>query len=54
MTIDKAIRRLRSYLRLRKPEPDDNFYESVQLGMEALKEKAERERRSNHENLPGN
>ena len=37
MTIDKALNRLRGYLRWRKPELDDNFYESVQLGIEALK-----------------
>ena len=37
MTLKKALRRLRSYLKYRKPDPDDNFYEAVQLGEEALK-----------------
>lgn len=37
MTIDKAIRRLQAYIRWRKPDKDDNFHESVQLGIEALK-----------------
>ena len=36
-TIDKAIKRLTAYCKWRKPDPDDNFHESVQLGIEALK-----------------
>lgn len=37
MTIDQAIRRLSGYIKYRKPELDDNFYEAVQLGIEALR-----------------
>jgi len=37
MNITKAIHRLQRYIKWRKPDPDDNFHESVQLGIEALK-----------------
>ncbi len=37
MKLEKAIRRLQAYIRWRKPDPGDNFHESVQLGIEALK-----------------
>ncbi len=46
--LDKAISRLKAYLRWRKPDPDDNFWESVQLGIEALKRE-----QSLRENFPG-
>lgn len=36
MTLNKAINRLRGFLRWRKPDPDDNFHEAVQLGLNAL------------------
>lgn len=37
MKLQKAIRRLQRYVKYRKPDPDDHFHESVQLGIEALK-----------------
>ena len=37
MTIDEAIRRLQRYVKYRKPDLDDNFHESIKLGIEALK-----------------
>lgn len=37
MKLQKAIRRLQAFIRWRKPDPKDNFHESVQLGIEALK-----------------
>ncbi len=38
MKIDRAIRGLQAYLMWGKPGPDDKFLESVQLGIEALKQ----------------
>ncbi|MBA7684065.1 hypothetical protein ES703_92454 [subsurface metagenome] len=37
MKLKTAISRLRGYLKYRKPDTDDNFYEAVALGIEALK-----------------
>lgn len=36
ITINQAIGRLRSFLRWRKPDEDDNFWEAVQMGLDAL------------------
>lgn len=36
MKLKKATERLTRYLKLRKPEPMDNFNEAVQLGIKAL------------------
>jgi len=37
ITIKKAIHRLQQYVKYRKPDPDDNFHEAVQVGIEGLK-----------------
>jgi hypothetical protein len=37
MTLNEAIRRLKLYIKYRKPDPDDNFYEAIQLLIEAGK-----------------
>ena len=56
MKLEKAIRRLQSYIRWRKPDPNDNFHESVQLGIEAMK-RIKQDRRVNDDlnpySLPG-
>ena len=36
ITINKAIGRLRSFLRWRKPEINDDLWEAVQMGLDAL------------------